>query len=234
MPYRRLEPDKIVETLEALGNRIEDRFPAAGLGQVCLELTDVARTAQRRANALARPNRWLRAASFGIITAGLSGLAYVVSIIEFKYQAESLLGVLAGFDSLFNIVIVAGGAVFFLVTLEGRWKRERALDHLQELHAIIHVIDMHQLTKDPNAITAPAQATRHSPDRRMSPYELTRYLDYCSEMLSLAAKLAALYAHGSSDSAVVEKADSLGRITANMSLKIWQKISLVRMDAAEC
>ena len=30
-----------------------------------------------------------------------------------------------------------------------------------------------------------------SPKRLLSPFELTRYLDYCSEMLSLAAKVAA-------------------------------------------
>jgi hypothetical protein len=33
----------------------------------------------------------------------------------------------------------------------------------------------------------------------MSPFELTRYLDYCSEMLSLTSKLAAVYAQNLPD-----------------------------------
>ena len=38
----------------------------------------------------------------------------------------------------------------------------------------------------------------------MTPFELTRYLDYCSEMLSLTAKIAALYAQSSSDAVVID------------------------------
>ena len=32
--YRRLDPQKIVETVQALQARVEDRFPGSGLGQV--------------------------------------------------------------------------------------------------------------------------------------------------------------------------------------------------------
>ncbi|MEI9900769.1 MAG: hypothetical protein WDN31_12330 [Hyphomicrobium sp.] len=46
---------------------------------------------------------------------------------------------------------------------------------------------MHQLTKDPSAFGGPA--TSSSPQRVMTRYELVRYLSYCSEMLSLAARL---------------------------------------------
>jgi hypothetical protein len=58
----------------------------------------------------------------------------------------------------------------------------------------VHVIDMHQLTKDPSMGVSVAGNTPSSPARTLSRFEITRYLDYCSEMLSLTSKVAVLYA----------------------------------------
>ena len=62
----------------------------------------------------------------------------------------------------------------------------------------------------------------------MTPFELMRYLDYCSEMLSLTAKLAALYAERISDPVVVDTVGDIERLTSALSAKIWQKISMVQ------
>ena len=40
--FRRLEADKIIETVKALRDRIEERFPGSGLGKVIGELQEVA------------------------------------------------------------------------------------------------------------------------------------------------------------------------------------------------
>ncbi len=97
---------------------------------------------------------------------------------------------------------------------------------LYELRAIIHVIDMHQLTKDPSAYGAPRMSS--SPDRSMSPHQLLRYLGYCSELLSLASKVAALYADKLRDPAIVDAVGDIERLTAHLGQKIWQKIELVQ------
>jgi hypothetical protein len=55
-----------------------------------------------------------------------------------------------------------------------------------------------------------------------------RYLDYCSEMLSLTAKLAALYAEKLSDPVVVDTVGDIERLTSDLSSKIWQKITIVQ------
>ena len=229
MSYRRIDPDCIVETLAALGARVSDRFPEAGLAKVCAELTEIARESGSRATELARPVLWLRAVIAAVLVAGVAAMVGVASLIEYKREVQNLFGVLQGVDALLSVAILIGGAVFFLVTLEGRWKRQQALADLHELRAVIHVIDMHQLTKDPSAVLG-GPSTPHSPLRRMTPFELTRYLDYCSEMLSLAAKLAALYAQSGRDPVVVDTANDLARLVANLNLKIWQKIALVRSE----
>ena len=64
----------------------------------------------------------------------------------------------------------------------------------------------------------------------MTRYELVRYLSYCSEMLSLASKAAAVYADNVHDATVVDAVGDIERLTANLSQKIWQKITLVDID----
>jgi hypothetical protein len=49
-------------------------------------------------------------------------------------------------------IVFLGAAVLFLVTVELRMKRSRALAALHELRALAHVVDMHQLAKDPEGL----------------------------------------------------------------------------------
>lgn len=228
--YRSLDSTRIVQTLEILERRVAERFPQASLSKVCAELTQIARENDGRARMLARPNFVLRTLSALVILAGLALIGWVSTRLEVKRDAESIYSTLQGIDAGLNIVLVAGATVIFLVTLEARWKRQQALADLEELRSIIHVIDMHQLTKDP--ATSPAEATPSSPARLLTPHDLVRYLDYCSEMLSMAAKVAALYAQSTKDPQVVEASSDLQQITANLSTKIWQKINIAQRIAS--
>ena len=99
-------------------------------------------------------------------------------------------------------------AIFFLFSLETRIKRRRALAAVHELRSIAHIIDMHQLTKDPERVLGKWDRTKHSPKQVMTPFQLNRYLDYCSEMLSLTGKVAALYVQHFDDGVAVAAARS--------------------------
>lgn len=229
MPFRTLDPNKIIDTVETLSDRIEKRFPGCGLSKVCAELRDIARSSQEKVAAAQRPNLALRFGIAAVLAGGIALLIYVGTIIDLKYGDENLFGVLEGMDAAVNTLVVMGAGVFFLATLEGRWHRQKALDDLHELRSIVHVIDMHQLTKDPNRRSLVGAVSDGGRDKReMTPFELIRYLDYCSEMLSLAAKIAALYAQGTRDPIVIETASDLGQTTSNLSSKIWQKITLAQ------
>jgi len=230
--YRTLDLDKIVATLHKLEQRIAERFPDTGLVKVSRELTAVAGEARARTETLERPRYGLRAASLLILTAGLGAIAYLVLRVKVDSASTELFGMMQGIDASVNLLLVMGAAVLYLTTLEWRLKRRKALSYLHELRSIVHVIDMHQLTKDPSQLLHPAPPTASSPARTMSASELTRYLDYCSEMLSLTAKVAALYAQSSTDTEVIEAVNDLERLTANLSQKIWQKITLVQTGGA--
>ena len=101
-------------------------------------------------------------------------------------------------------------------------RRAHDLRALRELRSIAHIIDMHQLTKDPE---------RTDPDRPMTARELGRYLDYCSEMLSLTGKVAALYVQDFEDDVALQAVNEIEDLTTGLARKIWQKLSIVTSDA---
>lgn len=227
MVYRRLDSDQVVATISRLRARIVERFPESGLARVCGELEQLARANTERARKLTLPNWRLRIGLGLLVVSGLSLLAFVVRALATNETTTDLFGRLQGLEAVFNIVVLVGAGVLFLTSYEGRAKRTRALADLHELRSIIHVIDMHQLTKDPTVVAGEAK-TNTSPDRTLGPFELARYLDYCSEMLSLTSKLAALYAQSSSDPIVIDAVNDLERLTAELGQGIWQKITLIR------
>jgi hypothetical protein len=226
LTYRALDPTKIVETIERLEERIASRFPGSGLSRVCSDLAGVAKQTSQRITYVDRPNWTLR-----LLLLAMSGSSLLI-LVYLGSQAAALKGTdewsetVQGLDALFNLLVLLGGGAFFISTLETRWKRARALTALHELRSIVHVIDMHQLSKDPSSDRPPTVGGK-SGDRKMSLFELMRYLDYCSEMLSLTAKCAALYAERLSDSVVVDTVGDIERLTSDLSSKIWQKITII-------
>ncbi|BCW90422.1 hypothetical protein sos41_35910 [Alphaproteobacteria bacterium SO-S41] len=225
----RLDAGSIVATLERLQARIGERFPAASLVGVCGELVATGRDTARSVRQLARPVLWLRAVAGIIVALWLGGTGLVLSEINWveigrRADATSLA---QGLDSTVNLLLLAGAAIWFLLTLEQRWKRSRTLSALYRLRSFAHVIDMHQLTKDPTAILGKGQPTASSPERRMTEFELARYLEYCAEMLALTAKLAALYAAETNDDQVMGAVNDVEDLASNLGRKIWQKIMII-------
>jgi hypothetical protein len=224
--YRTLDPSKIIATLETLGRRIGERFPSSGLQRVSADLIALARHTSERIVEVSKPHWGLRLVLVLVVVTALSILSMLVLGASTLKGSDQLSDAMQGIDAAVNLAIVFGGAAFFVSTLETRWKRGRALQALHEIRSIVHVIDMHQLTKDPSMLGA--ARTSSSPERDMTPFELMRYLDYCSEMLSLTAKCAALYAEKVSDPVVVDTVGDIERLTSNLSSKIWQKITIVQ------
>ena len=225
--YRTLDAAKIIETLVRLEQRIRERFADAGLARVGAELTEIARQTHMRSSEIARPHLGLR----GLVSALFAGLAALLFYVGYRSwgslrASNDLYSLLQAIDSGFNILALMGASLFFLFSLEERMKRRRAIRALHELRSIIHVIDMHQLTKDPGVDAPGSRPTPSSPKRTLTPAERIRYLDYCSEMLSLAAKVSVLYAQSVPDPIVTEAVNEIERTSASLSQKIWQKISI--------
>ena len=61
----------------------------------------------------------------------------------------------------------------------------------------------------------------------MTAFELGRYLDYCSEMLALMGKVAALYVQDFPDPVAVAAVDDIEDLTNGLARKIWQKLMVL-------
>jgi hypothetical protein len=231
--YRALDSDKVIATIAALRKRIIERFPGAGLVGVCSTLHEIAQENSARAERISKRNLPLRMVLFLVLAAGAAGLGWIVYLFYlFPRSADNVYSVLQGVEAAANLTVLLGAAVFFLVRIEERLKRNSALRALHELRSIVHVIDMHQLTKDPSLTVTIAGSTASSPQRVLSPFEVTRYLDYCSEMVSLTSKVAVLFAQGFPDAIVTEIVSDIERVAAGLSQKIWQKIMILQNAAA--
>ncbi len=226
--YRSLDPDKTVATVERLQRRIGERFPRSSLAAVCGELAAVATATKARADWIARPNYLLRIAVAAFIVLALAMLVYSVSLLDMAVADLHAGEWLQAADAALNEIVMIGAALFFLVTVELRIKRSRALAALHELRSLAHVIDMHQLTKDPGRYRAHVVLTASSPRQELSAFELARYLDYCSEMLSLIGKIAALYAQNLNDAVVLGAVNEVESLTTSLSRKIWQKVMILQ------
>ncbi len=225
--YRSLNHDYTIDTIEQLRDRIQERFPDSGLFGVSCELCEIAEDARRRCAWISRPHWPLRVGLMLFVLASLGIAAYGLQLIEVKDEAVGVGELIQAIEASMNEVVLIGAAIFFLITAEGRIKRFRALTALHELRAIAHVIDMHQLTKDPSLDEQRPAPTRSSPKRELHGAQLNRYLDYCSELLSLTAKTAALYAQELRDPVVLSTVTELETLTTGLSRKVWQKITLL-------
>lgn len=231
-----LQADPVLQTIKTLRERMLERFPDASLNTVCAELERVCQDSKERIAWIAQPIWWLRAPGFVFLI-----LLVVVTIIAASHGLSPGAGdtpmTFAEFvqvmEAGINDIVLIGVAVFFLWTLESRVKRRRALSALHELRSIAHVIDMHQLSKDPDRLFTDRPNTRSSPRNALTAFSLRRYLDYCSEMLSLTSKIAALHLQELDDSGVVAAVNEIEGLTTGLSRKIWQKIELVGQSGGE-
>jgi len=226
----RLDAAPVQATIARLEQRIHARFPDRGLTRVAAELTvkaaDIADDAHETRSRL----RAVRLAAHALMA--LVVVATVVALFLALRDAarsglESSLEWLPLIESTIYDLVFAAIAVFFLHALPARLSRARLLAQLHRPRSLAHIIDMHQLTKDPERLRPGFQKPPESVDPGLGRDDMEHYLDYCSELLSLVGKVAALCAEESQDSVVLDTVSTIETLTTGMSRKIWQKISLL-------
>lgn len=226
-PYTQLAPDRIIKTIAKLKKRIEDRFPESNLSATCNGFIEIANESKKNIELINQPHLPIRIFAFIIIALVIIIVGYSFSLINFKVSNLSFVDLVTLAEATINDLVLLGAAIFFLASLELRLKRAKALKILDQLRGLAHVIDMHQLTKDPTMVGVIELKTYNSPKRTLSKFELQRYLDYCSEMLSLVGKIAALYSQNLSDDVIIGAVNEIETLSSGLSNKIWQKIMIL-------
>ncbi len=211
-----LQATKITETLQKLHARIEHRFPNSGLGETCKDLILFSQQTSQVTAEIVKPNRWLRLIIGLFLTVVLLVLILTISSINLSVSSLSLGDLVGLLEATTNEIVLLAAGVFSLTTIETRVKRTKVVDALNRLRSVAHIVDMKQLSKDPD-----------DPNSPLTDLELGRYLDYCSEMLALISKIAFLYVARFDDPQANQSVNELEVLTTGLSRKIWQKIAII-------
>ena len=233
MKYTQLSAEEIEKTIGNLVHRIEERFPDSGLIRVGRKLHDIADETHLVLKWIGRPNHTFRWLIFAILLLLAFIVGYSFSQVDTRADDLSLADIVHLTEAALNELVLIGAGIVFLVTIETRRKRKRVISSVNRLRCLVHIIDAHQLTKDPGGMAEVSMPTAHSPKREMNDYELGRYLDYCSELLSLSSKVAFLYIQDFHDPVANNAVNDLENLTLGLQRKIWQKILVLRSQRAE-
>lgn len=226
-----LEPPLVADTIARLKGRIDARFPGSGLGRICAELLVTSQTAAARAEEFGRPILPIRVLTLLLVALLAAAICLAVAATGLRWGHVEIIDVIQVTEAGLSESVLIGAGLVFLVGLERRLKRSRALEAIHVLRSVAHIIDMHQLTKDPERLLARYSTTSASPRETMTAFELNRYLDYCSELLSLTGKVAAIYVQRFDDPVVLEAVGEIEELTTGLCQKIWQKVNLLqRLD----
>ncbi len=224
----RLSAEEIQKTIDRLHQRIHDRFPGSGLSGVSQELSAVSRQTDEILEWIGRPHCLMRGVIGLFLGLVVLAAAYSMAHLDLRTDGINLAEFVQMIEAAVNEVVLLAAGITFLVTFETRRRRKRVVQAVNRLRTIAHLIDAHQLTKDPDMVRAEGTPTTHSPARELNDFELGRYLDYCSELLSLVGKLGFLYVQDFNDPAANSAVNDLEDLTTGLAQKIWQKIIILR------
>jgi len=213
--------------VQELYARIEARFPRRGLLAVCGDLLVLVEEVESSASRTQQRIRITRVLSRVVMVLVLVGTVFAVGMAARDVVREgvhSFVDLLPLIETTINDLVFAGIAVFFLWSFPERVQRGYLLGLLHQLRSTAHIIDMHQLTKDPEQLKPTFVPSGVGRPLDLDRDQMERYLDYCSEMLSLVGKTAALCAEESRDNVVLETVSRIENLTVGLSRKIWQKI----------
>lgn len=226
----RLDAPTVIATIDQLGGRIRARFADRGLPKAAAELrsaaTEVTELGVHLRGRL-RVLRWTARAASVLVALGMALVLVVAARDADLSGSVRSVDWVALVESTIQTLVFGGLTLLFLNALPDRLERRHLLRRLHRLRSLAHVIDMHQLTKDPERLRSDFEPTDATVAVDLTRAEMQHYLGYCSELLALVGKVAALCAEDSQDGLILETVSDSENLTNGMSRKIWQKISLL-------
>src|SRR5213076_2652274 len=109
-------------------------------------------------------------------------LALLLAVAHYTIAAPTQMSasdIVQGIEAAVNDMVFFGTAAFFLLTVEVRVKRRRALTMIHQLRSFAHIVDMHQLTKDPERLISRTELAAADHPQPTTGADLAKYLDFC-------------------------------------------------------
>jgi len=134
--FRRLDESQISQTLRRLRDRVAERFPGSGLNSVSAELVELSEESFECVRYLQRPSWPIRIAVGTVIAVMTVVIGLGALSIQVNRHVERISELVQMLESAINDIIFLGVGIYFLLTLEGRIKRRRALRSLHQLRSV--------------------------------------------------------------------------------------------------
>ena len=163
-----LKGDNIISTIGQLHRRISERFPDSSLSKVCGELLELAKVSDKTVKWISKPNHLIRYITLLFLVFFVYILVYSLLHLNFEAGPFGLSELVQSSEAALNEIVLIGAGVIFLVTFETRRKRKRVITATNKLRCFAHIIDAHQLTKDPDRLSKIYSVTRNSPTHSLN------------------------------------------------------------------
>ena len=225
--YRQIDPEKLVLTTQKMAARVEEDFPGSGLAGVANDVLQIAQGTVDRVEEILKPQIMLRVLVGILVLVTIFGPLLFAQVVKFTADSTSITDFLEATDAGLHMLLLLAGAIIFLVTLEDRLRRNKTLHAISEFRSIAHLIDLHQINKDPGIDKQPAPEGEDTRTVR-SDEALATYLDHGGDLLSIIGKLAAYYAQYMQDRVVLDAVNEIETLTSELSQKLWLKILVLR------
>lgn len=150
-------------------------------------------------------------------------LVATVILIIFRFRVEmpeSILEIMEPLEASTNLAVLVAGTTYFVWRTVAERRRHKALSLLHKVRSQIHILDMTQLAKNLNETEV----------EKLSLAERIRYLDYCSQTVSLTAKAGALIITNFEDPVVISAVTEIETLSTGLSQKIWSKINVLHSE----
>ena len=131
-----LEPSRIVETIERLNRRIDARFPGSGLATICGNLLHTSRKAADRAAEFSRPIVAIRVLTWLLVALLATAIGLAVAATGLRWGRVDLTDIIQTSEAGLSEAVLIGAGLVFLIGLERRLKRSRALRALHEIRSV--------------------------------------------------------------------------------------------------
>lgn len=225
-----LDGARVLAAVTDLRDRISAQFADHGLARVAGSLVDLVDRASQQTRATHRRVARTRVVAHTGAVLALLVMLGVLALALRRTLADTpgdLITWIPLVESTINNVVFVAIAVVFLWAVPERRERAGLLALLHELRSMAHVVDMHQVTKGTQWIRPGSESPPQDQPRQLSRVELHAYLGYCTELLSLVAKTAALCAERSSDARVLDTVSDIETLSTELSSTISQKVMLL-------
>lgn len=225
-----LSRDYVHATARKLVDRIDARFGSCELKRLAELVEKAAASSDTRLRGPYRLGFLVKVLVWPAVFVALLSLAYGFHYLHLRVEVGTAGDFVQSLNSALEILIMIAAASWFFLSLGSRLVRRGLKKAVQELAAFVHMADFAQLDKDPDRLTwKPSEITPQSPrmGKVSTAFLLSRYLDYCGEILSLIAKIGALYATQVSDESVLNDLTELEKQTHQLRAIIGAKMSAI-------